>query len=117
MEALSSVSDSVKDSLWARSLPDADGDREGGGGNGFPNSFPNSRNNLSSPGCICLAIIGKLASNSPNDLISCFGGVPIESPFPGFFSKLDDMALTPIPGTAAGTIFAGSYVPIRGREM
>jgi hypothetical protein len=82
MEEFSSVQDSVRDKWWTRSLPDADDDREGGGGNGFPNSLPNSRNNLSRPGCICLAIMGKLASNSPNDFITCLGGVPIEVPFP-----------------------------------
>lgn len=81
MEEVSSVQDSVRERLWMRSLPDADGDREGGGGKGFPSSFPNSRNNLSNPGCICLAIMGKFASNSPNVLISCLGGVPIEVPF------------------------------------
>lgn len=58
MEELSSVQDSARDNLWADSLPDADGDREGGGGNGLPSSFPNSLNNRSRPGCICLAIIG-----------------------------------------------------------
>lgn len=48
--------------------------REGGGGRGFPSSLPNSLNSLSRPGCICLAIMGKLFSRSPNDFISFFLG-------------------------------------------
>lgn len=50
----------------------------GVGGNGFSNSLPNSLKTLSNPGCICLAIIGKLLSRSLNDLMSFFRGMPEE---------------------------------------
>jgi hypothetical protein len=118
MEELSSARDSARVNRLPLSLPDADGEREGGGGSGFPSSFPNSLNNLSSPGCICLAIIGKLASSSPKDLISCFGGETVDSPLLPFLSDGVDSIFRGIdPGTTAEMILNGSNVPINGREM
>jgi hypothetical protein len=92
-----------------------DGERDGGGGSGFPNSFPNSRNSLSSPGCICLAIIGKCASSSLNVLISFFGGEDTGSP--DLTAVFAIAFVGSVPGTTAEMIFAGSNEPINGREM
>lgn len=60
----------------------SEGDREGGGGSGLPSSFPNSLNSLSNPGCICLAITGKLFKRSLNVWISFFFGCSAPSAVP-----------------------------------
>lgn len=93
---------------------------DGVGGSGFSISFLNSVNNLSSPGCIWRAIMGKWFSSSPNDLTS-------------FFRGIDDVDAAVLPdepavlslaarswvrsGIEAGSIGVASYVPISGREI
>src|SRR6202049_1396043 len=47
---------------------------DGGGGRGLSNTVLNSLNSRSSPGCICLAIIGKLFNKSLKVLMSFFFG-------------------------------------------
>ena len=51
---------------------------EGRDGKGLSNSCVISRKSRSSPPCICRAIIGKLFSNSENDLISFFLGSAVD---------------------------------------
>ena len=53
---------------------------EGGGGKGFSKTVWNSLNSRSSPGCICLAIIGKLLRRSLKVLISFLRGEGFELP-------------------------------------
>ena len=116
MEPVSSKSDPSRNRKFSPSS--GTGDRDGGGGRGFPSSFPNSLNSLSNPGCICLAIIGKWASNSPKVLISFFGGEIVPLGASAAFALVCRVsALGAIPGTMAGVIFAGSNEPINGLEM
>jgi len=62
--------DTLRDRLGA--------DEGGRAGNGLSNSLVSSRNSRSNPGCICLAIIGKLLRSSEKDLTSFFFGNAVE---------------------------------------
>jgi hypothetical protein len=90
---------------------------EGVGGSGFSSSLPNSLNNLSRPGCICRAIIGKWLRRSLKDLTSFFRGIvefaPPEEPIaPGCVVPTSFLSWR-----VAGIIGVASKVPIKGRDM
>jgi hypothetical protein len=90
---------------------------DGVGGKGFSSSFPNSLNNLSKPGSIWRAIMGKWFRRSVKDLTSFFRGMdalalPDELPAVG----LD--AATSFPTCiVAGMIGVASHVPTRGFDI
>ena len=83
-------------------------DRDGIDGSGFSNSLPNSLNSLSSPGCICRAIIGKWFSKSLNDLTSFFRGKGDIDPFEVFELPCSSKFSTFLGKRLAGTIAMAS---------
>jgi len=88
-------------------LNDRDG-IDGIDGSGFSNSLPNSLNSLSSPGCICRAIIGKWFSKSLNDLTSFFRGKEDIDPFKVFELPCSSRFSTFLGKRLAGTIVVAS---------
>ena len=91
-------------------------------GRGLPMSLLNSWNTLSSPDCICRAIIGKLLRRSAKDLMFFFPGDVAENSLSslvldgilGLFGGCD----SPLrPGGVAMLTLMVSSVPISGFEM
>ena len=91
--------------------------RVGVGGSGFSSSLPNSRNNLSKPGCICRAIMGKWFRRSLKDLTSFLRGIAelgpaVDPPAVPFMA-----ATSFLTSSVAGIMGAGSHVPTKGFDM
>jgi hypothetical protein len=90
---------------------------DGVGGRGFSSSFPNSLNNLSRPGSIWRAIMGKWFRRSVKDLTSFFRGMDALA-LPDAFPTAGLDAATSFPTCiVAGMIGVGSHVPTRGFDM
>jgi hypothetical protein len=93
---------------------------EGGGGRGLSNTVLNSLKRRSSPGCICLAIMGKLFNKSLKVLMSFFGRVLLDV----FDSRRElvrggkgGLPFGDRVGNNAGMILISSYIPNNGLDM
>jgi hypothetical protein len=94
---------------------------DGGGGRGLSKTILNSLNSFSRPGCICLAIIGKLFNRSLKDLMSFFLGNIVEG-VPGSTGELIRAGKRGLPsdgsiGRIAGVILTSSNIPSNGLEI
>ena len=89
---------------------------DGGGGNGRSKAWVYSLNNLSKPGLICLAMIGKLVSRSPKNLMSFFRGLSLDSELEAPFTSAGFLLAVPT-GSTAGLMMTSLHVPISGFEM
>jgi hypothetical protein len=94
---------------------------DGGGGRGLSNTVLNSLNSRSSPGCICLAIIGKLFNKSLKVLMSFFFGRALLAVGESWMELIrggkGGLPFGREVGTSAGVILTSSYMPNNGREI
>lgn len=95
-----------------------DDEGEGSVGRGFSSSLSKSLKRRAKPGCICLAIMGKLLRRSLKDLISFFRGSAADE------LSVSGEALTGVafvtvelPGIVATTVLIVSNEPTSGLEM